>query len=703
VTAFEPFVFSSDLSRADFVQCADVGVFPPVAKIRLGEGPVPTLRQLNMDSVEHDGTIDIPKPKPTATNPWGAVMFYVEARGQALNGRGEVSATLLSGCGCIRTQDAPDLDSPMDRMVKNACVEQTGGERSQPIALRPVLGSGFHLEPCDIDAITAPGDQLISPGPGVCVGRDPSTSGRPDCYPNAQSICTDPERLSSVPILFTLKNGPDTSTQIVISDSDGAARAKMAIAGCPADVNGQVLGAPQANMHAAFKVSCVPPVSAFLCTTDVPLPVGLRAISAATLPQIAGTKEQIAILYDQGGASMIEVRNPDMPDALAAIQLPAERPLALHGFAYKLGARRQEDTRPVLAVATSKPIGGADTLLLHTYEWQADSRSLVSRDPGGLPIAEACSQSVCGPGASCALSLGFGVNVALESGDVDHDGFADLAIATDAGLPVTIYYSSQAQPGTLYTPQGCTCGQFSDTPSRIGLVRLGGPQVPPPPAPLVDLVIGSLNNVALKYAQPAAMYTQSLTCGQAHALGFLGNLRDLARGRFQCDAMGAVGCSGYEDLVIVMSGGLSGPQSDVTRLVFADPMRDVSKDGDGTDRTNAKLDLVARALDQRMPPSDAATARMGDVNGDGYDDLAVLYKASAEVHLWLGAGNRALSETAGIDLSSCGGAPSSATTCDPMRDIAVGDFDGDGAEEVAVVCNASRDARLRRWVPLVGR
>lgn len=181
-------------------------------------------------------------------------------------------------------------------------------------------------------------------------------------------------------------------------------------------------------------------------------------------------------------------------------------------------------------------------------------------------------------------------------------------------------------------------------------------------------------------------------------------VRDLSRGRFACDPFTGASCDGYEDIVLVAAKSLGGGSFDdpgTIRVIFG-AMRDLSLDDDLFNQAGATVELMARPLMGEEDPRDPRTAEVGDINSDGSDDLAVLFGSSEEIHVWLGAANHGLGEVSnGINLKKCDGGSPADSSCSPLRQFALADFDANGTLEVAVVCDPTSDSRLRRYDPEV--
>jgi hypothetical protein len=746
-TAFEPIIVAPESEGVPtFVTCKDIGVFPPVRVVdpdtistfpNLGR----VLTERESQPFPFDGSWSVGFDEEDLTdetnNPWGAVMIYLEARGEVRapdeQGGGQISATLLSACYCVRTKDGSHKDRRLDQEVKTAC-PMLGGEdgtkTERTLSLAEVVTPEFHLEPCAVTELTSPKNQSVSPGPLVCVEtiRCDDAPLAKDCF-QCQQPCDELNDMKNVPILFTVNQAQGTSSpasQVVLTDGVGQARGVLAVDDCanPITVTAQVVGRQAEPV--SFTVQCIDRVAKFNCGNEKRLLRSKEPQNMSILPG-AGQRDFVAILHDDGSSSYLTVVNPIVSGTEDQERFVYDGEVArgVHGFYYDVGNRQ----RPLLAVATSL----ADALRLRIYEW--DGTDLSPHDGLEGLIAEDCRHWQCGgltactmdsecPGPmppslgqacdldfgrctdipsmtsrivtdECHLKVEFQTEISMSSHDVDADGFADLAVATNSDVPITTYYSSRRVANALYSAQGCTCGQWAQAASTFELIDFGGAG-----APSIDLIIGAPGGAFVKYAQDVDGPSTSLTCGGPGRFGDLVPVRDVAKGYFQCNPR-ETACP-YQDIVVVAAKSLGGGS-------FDDPGKiqviygfdgDLSEIEDLTTAIGTNVELVPRKLAMQGDPRDPRTAQVADFNGDTHDDLAVLFGSSEEVHVWLGVSNKGLGEVEnGVILAACELAVTEDPKCNPLRDFAVPDFDGDGKAEVAVVCKQGADARLRWYTP----
>lgn len=747
-SAFTPLITRPGEELPQFVSCEGLSTFPPIRTLdpgRLGEvlglEEVQVTREAHAFPLEGDWVVGFRPPAESPTNPWGLVMVYIEALGEARlpPERGATlvnDATLLSGCYCVRTRSGGHPDRKLDQDVKKACEELTPESQTRVeriLELKPVAPREFRVEACGAVNLTAPKNDAISPRPSACLQtvRCDDAPLSSDCFRCAQP-CRELEDLGNAPILFTVDQpggGAAPTTQVALTDARGRARAQITVDDCarPISVRAQVVGRDAAAV--SFRVDCVEPVREFECGEELRLRAETEPVSLTTLPGEMGQPDSVVVAYFDGLHSAIEVLNPRVSVDPSLIAFPEETMRAVHGFHYEPGPTRRTGRRPALAVVTS--VG--QELRIRVYEWRQGV--LVPHDDATGIVEGPCRSWSCGSLASCSGQEGcaggeycqegrcvqispelpmctlpqpvrcgcdtrieFQSEISVATADIDGDGFADLAIGHNNDLPITTYFSGRARPGTAYSAEGCACAKFGQSPTGFELVRLGGPGT----AGSVDLVIGSPGGAYVKYATESP-HGPVLACGQSMRFGDLVPVRDVVRGRFACEpGKSSATCEGLEDVVLVAARSLGGGSFNDpgnVRVVFGSA-RDVSATQGAFEQPGASVELIPRSFAGRGEPRDPRSGRVADFNGDGFDDLAVLYFTSEEVHVWLGAGNRGLGEVArGVVLEDCPRSLVPASKCTPLRRLTTPDFDGDGRSELALVCEPSGLARLRWYAP----
>lgn len=730
VTAFEPILRAPDSEEISFVTCEDIGPFPPsrilnpeTIKLSNLVGDVLT-ESSETRSLPLDGTWNVSFKKPDIDpdiNPWGAVMVFLEARGDARaaeRGAGQVSATLLSGCYCIRTLDGGTTDPKlraMDQAIRKACPlmgdEELSGDRI--VSMAPVVPSEFHLAACDgVFDLTAPRNGLLSPGPSLCLDATPCADlqAPTDCFKCAEPGCSELDDKSNAPLILEVEQpggGATPTSQVVLSDAEGKATAAFQVDGCEKDVTIRASIVGRTDESVRFEVKCADPLAqGFECFAERQLAADLEPKAITTVPaspgQCSATNpdgcEQVAVLYEDGLNSLLEVRTPGRATPVS-VALPGLRAHAVHGFYYDEATRQ----RPMVAAVLTR----SRLPVVYVFEWRAGQ--LVPHDglQGELATScgwhetcqratvtctidddcnadEACEAGVCRL-KPCAPPMEPQSQISIEARDVDHDGFADLAVGNSGDFAVMFFYTSSADPGESYKSGACTCARFGQNPNGFALLNLGGPS----PDPTVsDVVLGSAAGTFVRYAEPM-VGGSGLTCGSSASLRDGMSVRDVRRASLRCSP-GDLSCVSYDDAVVVSARGISGGSLDepgFIRVLFGSSY-DLTVDDEPLNTPGISYGLIPTPFTDRMEPRDPRQASLADFNGDGHQDLAVLYKASEEVHIWVGAGNGALGEIQeGPILDTCEVSLVPGTRCAPLPAFATPDLDGDGRAEVAVICD----------------
>jgi hypothetical protein len=456
--------------------------------------------------------------------------------------------------------------------------------------------------------------------------------------------------------------------------------------------------------------------------------------------------------------------------------LPGENPRAILGFWAKDGGDPSTRSDPRLAVVTTTKSGGRVVPLVRVLHYDAMSQSLIvdqaiTGDCPSCACSEPPSCDACMPSADtvttpCGLSSGLRSDTlfTLAAGDVDGDGFTDLAFTVDQ---VATTYLGIGRGATKLLG-GCSCAKYGKALDVFNLIRIGGPGVVMSDPSLLketSVVVGDLTGAYIGYpggpvidgpscsgpmdqcpmgtvctkhcgpdqmtgkqpsmwrclqpcdpsrmgmdctASPLKTVCMPLTSTAAYCAGpklqcaepptvwpFV-NVHHVAKGKF--------GDGTFEDAIAVGSGspvpGVEG-QGEL-RIIFGDRLdldqtKLMQQPADVIARS--ALDLVPRPFAGRMPPQKPRWVEVGDFNGDSFDDLAVMFAGTSEIHLWLGGGNRGAGEIdqgAVLDCqSNC-----AAQRCTTFEQFAVGDFDGDHKSEVVGVCKPETDGMGKptlRW------
>ena len=745
-TAFEPLIAEVDFETQSprFVECDAVGVFPPTAVVDLDTittlpnlAGVLTERDVRPFPLDDEAMFEVPRGAFNRTlNPWGAVMVAVEARGDARasldSGAGVVTATLLSGCFCLRTDDGTHPDPALDAQVKAACrrVDDRGEVVAEEVRLEPVAPPAFALQSCEgAQPLTAARESTMSPAPSVCIDTEicSASSRRDDCFA-CDPPCNELRDRRNVPVRFEVTRGNRPSpadNQVALTNAEGQASLDLAVGDCtdPIRVEAVVMGRPSDRV--AFDIECVDDVADFDCGETVlsdGQPVAISRLPGDPSRCLAGDSracDRLVVLSEDGrGTSRLDVIDPTSGRTLTSTAFPGEDGHTVTAYLYGT------DTPPsVVAVATSR----SSQLRLRVFEWDLDVSRLTPHDGASGLLNAPCERWLCGslqsclvsadcpavgrevcaagvcqddgePGDECALSgpvycacdqdIGFQPELTLRARDIDDDGLADLVLGNSDSVFFRFLYSSRRVGAALYGAD-CDCGRFVWEPTSFALANFGG-AVPNPSE--VDLFIGSTGGSHVQYVDRQSTEGPALLrCGQPLGVGSSGVVRDVRAGAFTCP-IGDLGCPNYDDVVTVSLGEGDNTLRDpgAIRLIRGGP----AQLGADADLLYRRLRVLSpRPVDRQLPDT-ARRAQIADFNGDQHRDLAVLYSGSREVRMWLGASNGSLGERASpIALHDCGG--SAFAECAPLSALVAFDEDGDGRSELAVVCGSNDAPRIR--------
>lgn len=657
-TAYEP-LYQHENGDLELLTCARAGVFPPPRLLdpeKLGGAGAGRLLSPLREATEYpaeDFDFEFPSvPESDQTNPWGVVQVLVEARASVQStdpGLGSRVSTIASGCTCFRTREGQGRDARFDTEVRQACpLLADNGERE--IKLEPVLPPGFIIEPCTrICSTAAPG--APSGGAAACIREVPCGAGAPkDCFRCPDGDCPEQYDYSNVPVFFEMGD----KSEVLLSESTGDLRSSMMLDACEAGlkITARALGRSEPDFE--LPLACVPAIGAFTCSDRTIAnegdPISFHALSGAG----------VAILYE-GTASSVELFDPSSSASSAVHRFPGQKVAGSMLYQYDLAGR----SRPVLAVATTE----SSRALVHLLE------------PLGGQLVETASLTPSCAGVSCAADdCARGPEVTararFDSADLDGDQRADLAITGDTGEAITMaFLSGTTLPADLYSGTGCTCGRFGTAGNNFVLSDFGGEL-----NGVVDLIFG---NVLGSFAVFGSRDGAFPDCAGPTLLERAPLVRDIEAASFGCDPNSpeekrcGAPCSAGRDLVVVAGSAQGIFEGDVIVLLALD------EEVTSTGRSQSNYRLRPPDLSADI---DALEAESGDFNGDGFDDLAVLYGGPGEVRVWLGAGNGALSLS-----------PAKIEGC-PAGKLAVADFDGDGADEIALLCREN-NYEFRRCVP----
>lgn len=742
--------------------------------------------------------------------------------------------TLLEGCYCMRLNaDATSSDLALDADVKKACpaVGEAGGEKRR-VELTAVARTDFRLAPCGVTQLTAARDRVTTLNPGVCVraticGTGGTTSG---CFSCSTQKCPELDDLKNVPVRITVEqeNGQSTADpHIILSNKGGRVAPEVALDECrtPVVVHAEIVGRPDQKVD--FPISCVSPVD-FDATPTGEEPVGNATaptvIAITTIPKVVDAQNQVlvparvAVLVSANGAAKVEVYEP-RPGNLGIHRVASaqwggrmgeeERPYAALGYHYKTGPMIQDKSKPLLAIISAKPTkpGRPIVRLLEMREENVPENErlrLVSSttigDPGPHGMADPfCPYSSCAgtgdcqtPPCTAALDLTAVSAVSIAAADINGDGLSELAFGTDRLFHLTTFYTRVSDGA--YPPRGlmdhCACSSLGRGLPSFDLVQLGG--VGLATENRVDLLMGDGTGAYVRYAgaEDLTQHTFDNTfdgdtcvpgaagdcpanfecwtpCGTLPISAAFGrcvkrcNKATLAQdcagfpagttctptvgpssGSLGFCATPNIGCKSpsavwplitihdvtkghiaggrFDDAIAVGAGspvpGFTG--TGFVRIMFGSGI-DLSKlmSLPEDQRNASSVDLIPRRLynAEAKATEDAQgprSAEVGDFNGDGIDDVAVLYTGTEEVRVWLGSLRQAPGEigeqkqkrgdgtTGRIRLTNCQGTCGPSEKCFPFQRFAVADLDGDGRSEVLAVCvpeNGNSASPTLKW------
>ncbi|MBI2373243.1 MAG: VCBS repeat-containing protein [Deltaproteobacteria bacterium] len=807
VTAVEPLVTVTEVGEERrVVECGQLGVFPPTARYSRDGSDVAGLEHVLLNRGEYrkyplEGpwSLDIPKLKSsTDSNPWRAVMVHFEARGSAHpyeRGLGVPDEkTLLEGCFCMRLdENASHSDAALDGSVKAACpAASTFFEAPLEVQFKAVAPSMFRLAPYGIDSIATGGEQTLIAEPGVKVTTTRcSEGGEPGKCFNCSEVCKELDDLKNVPIHVQVLEGPEgtkpAGVGVVLTDKAGRIVPEVEVGVCNEEtftVRASIVGRPEE--HVDMEVRCVPKV-AFGNSAEyeetgeeikgiTSLPgdaLGGGSFDRAKLAVLSSTAEDAIVTLYTGRSSSL--------DPIAKQTFPGERARGIFGFYYVVGRTAAERDKPLLAVATT---GRAPGVILRLYRFDSASEDLElvqtssracsvcacnqQRDfNDATPVCSNAACTNCYEPCDCSVSLGASNLIGMTANDLNGDGLADLGVAADSDVTLTVYYSSPSSPNEPPPLEAtCKCAQLGKVLETYDLVQLGGPNET---TASMDLIMGDGTGAFARYSkvvrpdgpscqtdddcsggrecwhkcsreglcseqcpeddgrcvrrctiqgaacpdalEPTCTATTGIAgesvgycagtplgCGQPASVWRLINIHHVTRGRFTDGEL--------EDAVAVGAGspvpGFEGTGQ--IRILFGANVDLTTIDSQAPAiRERSHVELVPRpSQKQGGPPQGPRSAEVADFNGDGFDDLAVIYYNTEEVRIWLGGQSRGPGELdQEIRLNECGENCPSSERCFPYDRFVATDMNGDGLDDIVVVCTSdaptggSRQFRLR--------
>ncbi len=694
-------------------------------------------------------------------NPWRAVLLHFEARGQARRSEPSLAEvdeerTLLEGCTCLRLRETGTSgDAALDAEVEAACSwVDAPGKTTETVSMRSVAPPEFRLEPCGVTELTAPAGRQIALSPGVCLGVIECNPQNPEpgCFACSTTRCEELSDKKNVAVTVKIDppiDGVRVVAPVILTGKAGRVTPELVIDAC---TPGQVIPVQvgllgRAEPPIEFQVRCVRPVDfAETPTSEHELGTEFGAnsvIGITTLPavgalgQVPDERAKIAVLMlgtDTPPTARLEVWG--VPEGQRRMVRLAERgdipgrALGVHGFLYVQPPDGSPGSVPLLAVATATPTPGvprASRPLLQLFRptWRdgALALDLVARMVGlcgrtacGGRRDDACEAPPCEQ--TTALDYTPVAQASFASADQDGDGFAELYFGSDRLFPLTVFWSQgTAANGAMLLPPPdlatrCQCQSVGRVLPFFAVGQIGGPNDQVGRSGL-DFVMGDGTGAYVRYGAQVSLEglpctvdgdcrdrevcadlacgmstsggatrrclerctptdrmacggranlcvagvgpsntvpyycgTESIGCSSPSAVWKLVTVHDVGIGRVSGGAVGSVVAVGAGSPVPGFSGGgtvrvFFGGATDLTRLDMAQT----------ADRLAAFVDLAPRRLRKSNTDSTRSdeaqgprAVRFGDFNRDGAEDLAVLYTTSEEIRVWLASDARAPGE-----------------------------------------------------------
>jgi len=403
-----------------------------------------------------------------------------------------------------------------------------------------------------------------------------------------------PPRLDDLP-LWVRVEGDATSTPIaalISTNPHGDAVPEIALGDCASgslSVRVGLVGHPTAE--ARFDVRC---------TDDLPAaraPVSVSRFTGEIRATIVPTTPATLAVLSAPSPTTTELTwlALDPPRTIVTQRFDSATPVAVLGFADG-GAR--------IAIAI------VENDVARVRSFLASGEQLIA---AGVASAT-CTTSLCVESTPCSRSgCTHDPAVRLHAADFDGDGRAEIAAVSKSG-GITIYPSDLG-----------SCGQGGDLGAdhlAETFARFGGP-VPGRPT----LIAAENLNIRFTYAEgPAPSCRQGLPI----ASNATNAARAVAHGKMRPGA--------FEDVVLMAQGG-------VPRMLLGG---EAKLGGDKAPQRDAFL--TPRTAEGLDPPRDARALAIGDVSGDGLDDLVVAYATT--LRTWIG-GDGLPGEAREIALASC--------------------------------------------------
>lgn len=730
--------------------------------------PVSALRGANREGKDFPFTEswDLGLDRFTLTeevNPWRAVLLHFEARGQARRSEPALAEideerTLLEGCACLRLRESgASGDAALDAEVEKACPwVEAPGKTTETVVMRSVAPPEFRLEPCGVTELTAPAGRQIALSPGVCLGVTECTAQNPEsgCFGCATSRCDELADRKNVAVTVKIDppvEGVSVVAPVILTGKAGRVTPELVIETC---TPGQVIPVQvgllgRAEPPIEFQVRCVRPVDFAETPTsehDLGTDSGVNTvIGITTLPAVGALgqtpeeKAKVVVLMlgtDSPPTARLEVWG--VPDGSRRMQRLAElsdipgRALGVHGFLYVQPRDGSPGSIPLLAVATATPtttttprMSRANRPFLQLFRPVTNASGVLELEVVST-MEGPCGRTACGgrrddacemPPCSGAAAADYTPvsQASFASADQDGDGYADLFFGSDRLFPLTVFWSRGETPqGDMQLPptnlaSRCQCQSVGRVLPFFAVGQVGGPGDPvgrsgvdfvmgdgtgayvrygaqvslegmpcsaestcpdgaicadvgcgaptsggvtsrclKPCSPADRMACGGRPNLCVASANGGVFYcgTEAIGCNSPSAVWKLVTVHDVGIGRVSGGSVGSVVAVGAGSPVPGFSGGgtvrvFFGGATDLTRLDMAQTADRLAASVDLTPRRLRKSTTDTTRSDEAQGPR---AVRFGDFNRDGAEDLAVLYTTSEEIRLWLGSEARAPGE-----------------------------------------------------------
>ncbi|MBI2377477.1 MAG: VCBS repeat-containing protein [Deltaproteobacteria bacterium] len=664
------------VDQGHVVTCDEVGTFTPTHRYLRDASFAPLdVRRRVLRPTGAPALTRIPINRASLSsseeNPWGAVLIHAEALAP------DGLTPTVEGCRCVRLEpDGRSRDPALNLDVLKRC--RAFDEGPVKVELEALVPEGVTLSACGAESWVAL-EGRSSPAPGLCLDVLTCREAPPErpCYECQDESCTELADLSGATVELTLSPFGTFVEPFARTHPSGQVLPELSIDGCSDQfrVTAELPGRPSSRLE--IPVECAR-------TVHLEPLVTARLVDPKARISTVPTRERasIAILSKAGSGARLELKRlGERLQTRASLDLPSEPPIDVHAY------RDRESREASVALATKGPI---DLPIIRRMSILPDSTELTTTRTSSTPCTSVCAES-CSDRRACPKSVTGG---RLVDADVDLDGKTDLILSSPEG-GVAVYGGER----TPADDRRCECGSLEapirasfDQRNLLGPVLFGGSESGISYQASVPRLAGSRCSLETASCDPGLICQelcddpfgtclepcevgasvcparqvclpssaggesgfctrQTLGCGPERSIIETGGLLDFALGRF--------GGNGDRDLATLRRV----PPGDLSALEIL------------VDELDA---MPADRLRVSEEPGSVALA-VSEVNGDGFDDLAVLNEPEpgfASIDLWIGRGRASLSRIRGPTFRCSGLRP----------ELRTADFDGDGRQDFVVVC-----------------